>query len=200
MIIFFFSLVGLETAIAFLGNIKNLLLFFQSLGFALGMGTATATCFLFTKFITDFRLDKKEQDALTNTSQLIWLGIFLVLLSQFALFVVDSETLRNSSNFILETVSIIIVAISTAILMIIFAPLLPFIPFGKEEPENKSSSLLFLRKPAFITGAIALSSWYFSFVTNYLPSYPLIVFFFLYFVLIFLAIILSLLYEKKLGS
>lgn len=198
IIIFLFSLVSLEAAISFLTNIETAIIFLQSLGFVLGMGTATAACFLFTKFITDFHIDNKEEDALTNTSQLIWLGIFLVLLSQLALFVAAPEVLGRSNNFIIKSVSIIVVAISTAILMIIFAPLLPLIPFEKGELKDETlAPFRSLRKPAFITGAIALISWYFSFSANYLPEYSLIKFFVIYLVLIFLAVLLGLLYERK---
>ena len=200
IIIFLFSLVGLGAATVFLANIGWLLLFFQFLGFVLGMGTSTAACFLFVKFLTDLHIDQKEEDALTSTSQLIWLGIFLVLLSQLALFVVSPEELGGSNSFIMRTVAILIVAISTAVLMIIFAPLLPFIPFGKKEPEEKVfSPFRSLRRPALITGAIALASWYFSFATNYLPEYSLFHLFIIYLITIFLAVIIALLYEKKLN-
>ncbi|MEK7519504.1 MAG: vitamin K epoxide reductase family protein [Patescibacteria group bacterium] len=199
--IFLFSLIWLEAVMVFLASIVNLLLFVQFLGFILGMGISTAACLLFVKFLKDTHIDVKEQDALNSTSQIIWLGIFSVIISQFALFVAFPESLGSSSTFIAKTTSIFIVAISTAILMIIFAPLLVLIPFGGQESEDKKIfPLRSLRRPALITGAITLVSWYFAFATNYLPEYSLAIFFIIYLVAVLLAVIWSLFYERKLSA
>lgn len=198
--IFLFSLIWLERAMAFLVNIKNYLIFVQFLGFILGMGVSTVACFLFVRFLKDAHIDDREKDSLNRTSQLIWLGIFLVIVSQFALFASSPESFGSSSIFIAKITSMLVLVVATAILMILFAPLLEFIPFGSREVINgELSSFRPLRKPALITGAIALVSWYFSFATNFLPEYPLAVFFIIYFVLILFAVIVSLFYERKLG-
>jgi uncharacterized membrane protein len=193
--IFIFSLTFLERATFFLEKIINLFFALHSLGFVLGIGLSTSACLLFVKFLKDYKIDLKEQETLNSTSQLIWFGIFLVLISQFIFFVSWPEFFGKSNLFIVQTSVILVVVFSTAILMIIFAPLLSLIPFGREE---KISPFRSLRRPVLITGAVALSSWYFAFALDYLAEYSLTTLFLSYFIVLFLAIVSSLFYEKKL--
>ena len=80
--------------------------------------------------------------------------------------------------------------------MIIFAPFLAVIPFNETAKNHRNSSLESLRKPVFIIGAVALSSWYFAFSMNYLPGYGLAVLLLAYAIVLAAAVITGLLWEK----
>jgi len=194
--IFFISLINLDAAVNFLASIGNVLSMFQFLGFALGMGGATAAVFLFYKFLRDLDIDAKEMDVLQGISELIWLGFGIVLMIQFAFYAANPEVLAQSSTFIARIISLFAVALSGAFLMIIFAPFLAYIPFAEKPERHRPSSLESLRKPTFVIGAIALSSWYFAFVTNFIPEYNLGTLLMVYVAFVLAAVITSLIWES----
>ena len=84
--------------------------------------------------------------------------------------------------------------------MIIFAPFLAIIPFNETAEKHRHSPLESLRKPLFITGAIALSSWYFAFIMSYLPKYELTVLLSVYGAVLVLAVAVSLFLEKGISK
>lgn len=193
--IFFMSLISLDQAVAFLGNMGPALAMLQSLGFVLGMGGSTAAVFLFLKFLRDADIDTKEASVLQGMSELAWLGLGLLLMSHFALFV-GNPGITASGAFLARVTALFGVAISAALLMIIFAPFLAYLPFSKEEEKKQHVSFPSLRKAVFITGSVALSSWYFAFATNYLHSWSLPVFLIAYIIVLGLAVVSSLLWEQ----
>lgn len=172
---------------------------FQFLGFALGMGGSTAVVFLFSKFLRDFDIDAKEADALKSFSELIWVGLGLILISQFSLYIAYPETLAQSGTFLAQIISLFVVVFSGAVLMIIFAPFLAHIPFTKNVEGQYHPSFPSLRRYTFITGAIALSSWYFAFGTNYVPEYSLTALLSAYCAVLVVAVVISILWERAIS-
>ena len=198
--IFIISLAAIEFAVAFLAEITTVIGAVHAFGFVLGMGGATTVLFLFSRFLRDFDIDKKEQQTLKGISELTLLGLALILVSQFASYVAYVETLALSGQFLAQTIALFVVAISSAVLMIIFAPFLAVIPFNETAKNHRNSSLESLRKPVFIIGAVALSSWYFAFSMNYLPGYGLAVLLLAYVAVLAVAVITGLLWEKKISK
>lgn len=195
MTVFFMSLTSLEQTVALLASIQPLLVMLQSLGFVLGMGGATAAVFLFFKFLRDVDIDTKEADALKGVAEMIWLGLGLLVMSHFAWFV-GNPGVMQSGAFLARLIALFGVALSGALLLIIFAPFLAYLPFSKTTEQKQPVSFLHMRRAIFVIGAAALSSWYFAFATNYIPLYSLPVFLTGYVLILFVSIISGLLWEQ----
>ena len=195
--IFIISLASIDFAATFFAEMKIVIEAIHALGFALGIGGATVVLFLFSRFLRDLDINEGELQTLKGISELIWLGLALTLVSQFAFFVAFAATLARFGPFLAQTIALFVVAVGGAALMIIFAPLLAAIPFNERKKYHHHSSLESLRKPLFIIGAVVLSSWYFAFFMNYLPEYELTVLLSAYIAVLALAVIISLFWEKS---
>lgn len=195
--IFIFSLASVEFAVSFFNEAASVIEAIRALGFALGIGGSTTAILLFVRFLRDFDIDENEMQTLKGVSELVWLGLAFTLICQFASYIVYTEELSRSGLFLIETLALFIVAISGAILMIIFAPLLAIIPFAELQKGHRRSPFESLRKPLFVTGAIALSSWYFAFIANYLPEYKLSILFFAYLTILAVSITAAFFMEKR---
>ncbi|PIP86642.1 hypothetical protein COW82_00915 [Candidatus Campbellbacteria bacterium CG22_combo_CG10-13_8_21_14_all_43_18] len=198
IMIFIVSLSGAPYAISLLSGADKAIDFVHTLGFGLGLGSVSASLFLFLRFLRDSKLTDEEARTLKGTSEIIWLGLVLVLVSQFLSFVIDPAALSESSVFLVQTASLFISGISGAALLIIFGPLLTIIPFGEDEPSLGGSPFSVLEKPFFATASIALSSWYFAFAVEYAPNLNLPTLVFSYAVVLLLSVSLSLVWEKRL--
>ncbi len=196
IVIFIISLASINFAVAFLAEITTIIGAIHAFGFALGVGGATVALFLFSRFLRDLDIDEKELQTLKGISELTWLGLALILMSQFALYVAYAETLALSGTFLAQTIALFVVTISSAVLMIIFAPFLAVIPFNETAKDHRHSLLESLRRPVFITGAVALASWYFAFIMNYLPGYELAVLLLAYVVVLATAVAIGLFWER----
>ncbi len=199
IMIFIVSLASVDFVVAFLTEIGNIIGLIHALGFALGMGGATMAVFLFYRFLRDLNINEDESQTLKGISELIWIGLTLVLVSQFASYIAYTETLARSGPFLVQTIALFVAAISGAVLMIIFAPFLSVIPFDETAKNHHHSPLESLRKPLFITGAVALSSWYFAFIMNYSPEYELTVLFLVYIAVLAIAVTTALFWEKSIS-
>lgn len=200
IIIFIISLGSVNFAVVFLGEMRMFIEAVHALGFALGIGAASSVVFLFGRFLRDFNIDDTEMQTLKWISELVWLGLGLILISQFAYFVAHSEVLAFSSTFLVQTIAIFVAVITGAVLMIVFAPILAVIPFGEksEQKESKRFSLLRLKRPLFVWGGIALSSWYFAFIMDYIPpEIPFVTLFISYLIVLLLAAIVALIWESS---
>jgi len=210
--IFITSLASVDFAVAFLAEMTAFIGAVRALGFALGIGGATTALFLFSRFLRDLDINEDESQTLKGVSELIWLGLAFVLVSQFASFVAFAETLAQLGLFLAQTIALFAVAVSGAVLMIIFAPFLAAMPFSakgerssgsggnetvKDQPHSPLASL---RRPMFITGAIALSSWYFAFIMNYSPEYGLTVLLSTYIAILAAAVATALFWEKRISK
>ncbi len=197
IVIFIISLASIDFAVAFLARITTVIEVVHAFGFAIGMGGATAALFLFLRFLRDLDIDERELQTLKGISELIWLGFAFILVSQFASLIAYAPDLTQSGPFLAQTIALFAVAVSGAVLMIIFAPFLAMIPFNETAENHRRSPLESLRKPLFITGAAALSSWYFAFAMNYSPEYEPTVLLSTYAVILAASMVAAALLEKR---
>lgn len=200
VMIFIVSLASVDFALALLAEATAIIAAVHALGFVLGMGGATTAWFLFFRFLRDLDIDEDELQALKGISELVWFGLAFILVSQFASYVAYAETLSQSGQFLAQTIALFVVAVSGAVLMIIFAPFLAVIPFDRAAKDRRPSPLESLRRPLFITGAVALSSWYFAFTMNYLPEYGLAILFSTYIIVLTASVITALFWEKRISK
>ncbi|MEK9147771.1 MAG: vitamin K epoxide reductase family protein [Patescibacteria group bacterium] len=200
IVIFIISLANIDFAISLLAEITIVTSAIHSFGFALGIGAVTSALLLFSKFLRDLDINKNELQTLKIISELIWLGLAFIFISQFIAFIGNANILARSGPFLAQTVALFVVAISSAVLMIIFAPFLMAIPFNEKINNNSHSSFRSLRKPLFLTGAISFSSWYFAFIMNYSQKFSLIILLLAYIAVIVIAIATAFFWEKRIIS
>lgn len=161
------SLISAEVAVSFLLSIAGVLEMFKFFGFSLGVGGVTAAVFLFFHFLEDASIDNKELNVIKGISELVWVGFGIVLVSQFAYYISHPEMLAASGAFLAQIISLLVFAIAGAALMIIYTPFLVYMPFERITAGDNKASFASLRRPTAIIGSIALFSWYFAFVMNF---------------------------------
>ena len=166
------SFISADIAVELIYEIQTFILMLKFLGFALGVGGITSSVFLFAHFLEDANIDSKELRSLKGVFELVWTGFVLVLVSQFTMLVGYPDLLLTSNTFIIQIVALLIFAFAAAILMIVYAPFLVYVPFQKTSKKSKEHSFLSLRNPTITLGGIALISWYFAFMMNFIPETP----------------------------
>lgn len=62
-------------------DIRNALIILHIIGTAIGVGAATVIDYLVFKFARDKRIDKDEFQIINTISNLVWIGLFLLLVS-----------------------------------------------------------------------------------------------------------------------
>lgn len=197
IVIFIVSLISVGFAVVFLAEISGFLKMMHALGFVLGLGGAAAGAFLFSKFLSDRKINDGELKTIQMLFELIWLGLALTIVSQLAFYVAYTDTLISSGIFLVQTLALFVAAVGSAALMIIFAPFLSVIPFTEAPRESAPSPLTFLRKPVFVVGAVVLVSWFFAFAMDYLPEYRFTLLLAAYAAFIAVTVVTGLMWEKR---
>lgn len=172
MAIFLAALISLDAMAPFLIGLKPMLIAMKDLGYVLGMGGSTAAIFLFLKFLNDFNIDDREASSLKSTAEIIWFGLGLIFVAQYAQYVAEPNILARSGIFLAEITALSVAFVSGAVLKVIFAPFLAVIPFYNKD----KSPLELVRKATLVSGAVALVSWYFAFFVQYISGYSLSVY------------------------
>ncbi|MEX2514830.1 MAG: vitamin K epoxide reductase family protein [Candidatus Paceibacterota bacterium] len=166
------SVVSIEAAPEFILRGLPILIFVQYLGYTFGVGGATAAVFLFANYLDDAQIDEKELSSLKGVLEMGWVGLILVLVSQFLL-LIGFSLLGQIPAFIMQIIALLIAGISTAVMMVILSPFLVYVPFAQKgekvvdsKKNNTSSSFNSLRAPIVICGAVIISSWYMALVAS----------------------------------
>lgn len=155
--------------VALLTENKGLFVFFHALAAAVGVGATTVTDVLFFKFLKDYKISKREKGIMDTMSNIIWIALGLLIITGIGLYLPRSLDLAESSKFLVKVVVVAIVILNGFVLNFVVSPKITKITFKKETPRNISR----LRKIAFMTGAISISSWYIVFLLGSLRSIPL---------------------------
>jgi len=172
-----------------LAKYKLVILIFHLLGFALGLGGATATDMFFFKFLRDYHISKWEAKVMHHLSELIWIGLAILIVSGLALFLPQSEELLMSSKFIAKMIVVAIILANGIFLNLYLSPKLVQISFGKKH-NHHPGELHQLRRAAFASGAVSFTSWYTAFVLGKIAStsWSVLQILFLYVVLLLFAV------------
>ncbi len=132
-------------------------LLFHFIGLVIGFGAAIASDTLFFRFLKDFRISKWEADALRTLSKIVWFGVLLLLLSGTTLFLINPIFYASSSKFLAKMTVVIILTINGARLHFLYAPKLHKIAYTESRAEARKYEPV--RRGAFISGGISVSSW-----------------------------------------
>lgn len=175
-----------ETLIPFFVEYKSIIVIIHLLSAAVGVGGATVADLLFFKSLKDFKITKDEADTMNSISALLWVSLFILIISGIALYLPEAGRLNDSAKFFTKMIAVIVLLVNGTVLNIFIAPKLPFISFDDQNIpiENKHHTF---RRFAFAFGAISITSWYFVFILGALRKFTLN---FSQFILIYVSLLL----------
>ncbi len=158
--------------ISFLVAYKAVLIGTHLLGLAVGLGGASIADMFFFKFLKDLRISEREAEVLRSMSQMIWLGLCILVISGVGLVLTNPAFYFGSAKFLVKLIVIGVIITNGAFLNLYITPKLVHISFGdphKEKPDKLRRD----RRWAFALGAVSASSWYSAFILGLLDSSPL---------------------------
>ena len=154
---------GERSFVELLAHYHGALVGVHLLGVALGIGAATAADLLFLKFLKDFKISQHEANTLRTMSQIIWLGIAVIVVSGLGIFLVHPDENLASALFITKMIVVGVIIVNGAILNLYIQPKLVHLDFSPNK-KGDISGWRRDRRLAFATGAISFTSWYSAFV------------------------------------
>lgn len=146
------------------------ILILHLLGFALGVGGATISDILFLKFLKDFQISEEEDKILRTMSQIVWVGLLIVIISGVGLFIPNSAELLGSSKFLVKMTAVLIIIINGSFLNLILSPRILRLDLNTGIEVKKAHMM---RKIAFALGGISFVSWYIAFILGVLKHVDL---------------------------
>lgn len=171
--IFFTTLAGSGFGfINLLAEYKNIILMLHLFGFGIGLGAVSITDVLFFKFLKDFKISEFEADVLRTLSQVVWFALVVLIISGLGLYLPHSAELNQSGKFLAKMTVVAIILLNGLFLNIMVSPKLINISFGKKY-NHEGGGLGKLRKFAYASGAISLTSWYYASALGMAKNPPL---------------------------
>jgi hypothetical protein len=150
----------------FLAENHRLVTGLHMFGFVLGFGGALISDIYFIRFIKDFKISDEELQILKGFSQIVWLGVAIIILSGLGLFLPDAESLLGSSKFLLKMLVVLVIVINGTFLNFLITPKLTSINFFDE--AGKGYHPRSIRRLAFALGAVSSVSWFSAFTLGVL--------------------------------
>lgn len=130
----------------------------HNLGFILGLGGATITDIFFFRFLKDGVISETEKQTMDTLSNVIWIGLAVLIVSGVMLYLPEQARLSVSSKFLLKVIVVGVVAFNGVFLNILVAPRMRTLSFLETPPARH------FRRLAFALGAISITSWYIAFL------------------------------------
>jgi uncharacterized membrane protein len=170
-----FLLVASSSALGLLpllAHNRELLVAIHLFGLVLGLGGATITDILFFRFLRDWRITSFEADVMRTLSQVIWLGLAILVLSGLGIYLPQAVVLNSSTKFLVKVVAVIIIIVNGAFLNLKISPHLISFSFTDAD-EGSGSKMVRLRRLSFALGAVSVTSWYTAFLLGMVRSVPI---------------------------
>ena len=191
----------MESLISFAQNYHPLIVGVHLFGVVLGFGGALISDALFLKFLKDLKIEQKELSILKTMSKIIWVGLFILVVSGLFLFLSNIERYSQSSKFLAKMIIVGIIIVNGAVLNFVITPKLMSINFG-ESKGSEDTKLKGIRKLAFAAGAISVTSWWTAFILGLMDksSWSFHVLFAIYLFVLASAILGSQILERLISS
>lgn len=143
-------------------DLRTLLVIVHVIGAVIGAGAATVGDYLFFKFSRDKRVDKDELRIIKTVSELVWVGLLILLLSGFGfllLYISDYNSIRDHYNFGKIAAKATIVAVLIGNGLVLHHIVLPIFAARVGKPLATTG---FIKKSPiiFTAGAVSFVSWY----------------------------------------
>lgn len=142
---------------AILGQTKLYWLILHNVGFILGLGGATITDIFFFRFLKDGIISESEKQTMDTLSNVIWVGLAILIISGIMLYLPEQARLAVSSKFLLKVIVVSVLTVNGVFLNIFVAPRMRSFSLAQTVPAR------YFRKLAFALGAISITSWYTAF-------------------------------------
>ena len=125
------------------------------LGLVLGLGGALIIDVMIFHFLNNFKISTREAVIMHLLSQMIVLGLILLVVSGIALMFTDLHTYLENPRFLMKLTAVGIVSLNGAVLNLYVAPKMELISLREEDRESNQA----LVKASFIVGAVSAISW-----------------------------------------
>lgn len=125
------------------------------LGLILGLGGTFIIDIMFSHFMRNYKISAKESVIMHLISQMIILGLFLLILSGVALLLPAFDAFAQNPRFVMKMIVVVVVIINGAALNLYLTPKMKKISL-KEKDRGRYESL---NKISFALGAISIVSW-----------------------------------------
>lgn len=129
----------------------------HNIGFILGLGGATITDIFFFRFLKDGVISESEKQTMDTLSNVIWIGLGILIVSGVMLYLPEHARLAVSSKFLLKVIVVSVVTLNGIFLNILVAPRMRTLSLFQTPPARH------FRRLAFALGGISVSSWYVAF-------------------------------------
>ncbi len=160
------ALFGLPTEgfFALLASQRILWVIVHNIGFILGLGGATITDVFFFRFLKDFKISDEEKGTMDTLTNLIWVGLMVLVVSGLMLYLPEQARLDVSSKFILKVIVVGVIILNGLLLNLRVAPRMRTFSFDRTAPARH------FRRLAFALGAVSFMSWYTAFLLGSLRT------------------------------
>ncbi|TVR37343.1 MAG: hypothetical protein EA390_00135 [Balneolaceae bacterium] len=125
------------------------------LGLVLGLGGALILDVMIFHFLNNLTISSREAVIMHLISQMIILGLALLIVSGFALTLISPEVYLENPRFLMKMTAVGVVTINGVLLNLFVVPKMEQISFQKGEIEKNTG----LIRGAFVAGAVSMISW-----------------------------------------
>jgi len=167
--IFIVSFGKLSFGLSFLTTALPWIFTIHFLALALGVGGVTLVIALFFRFLRDLRISGSELSVIKIVFEAIWFSLAIFTLTEFAIYMTSPEAFISSPQFLAKIFVLAFLVILSVIINLIVMPMLTAIDFGEKKNANHKEFVR-MRGLSFGLGAIYVTSWYFVFIIDVMPT------------------------------
>lgn len=138
-----------------MGNAIEYLLTFHLLGMILGLGGTLILDILIFHFLRNFQINSSEAVIMHLISQLIIIGLVLLLVTGTAIYLTDIEGYNNNPRFLMKMTSVLVLSINGVFLNFYMMPKIEKLSLIEENIEEDQN----LKRVAFAVGGVSMVSW-----------------------------------------
>lgn len=138
----------------------ELALVFHLLGIAFGLGGATVSDVLFLKSLKDETITRTEKRLLDGASLVIWVGVGILVLSGAVMFWLNWDVLSHQPRSLTHASIAGIIILNGLLLNLFISPKISYWSQEKERNKKFVPEYRKIRKIAFMSGAVSITSWY----------------------------------------
>jgi uncharacterized membrane protein len=144
------------TALAY--DYQSLIVIIYSLATSLGLGLSITLEVLFLRFLRDLRISIEESSVLNILRQMTWLSLGTMIVSNYAIFIMDSDLLSESPKFLFK-VLILFILVGTNLIYDLFISS-KLIEIYSDEALKQHIADKYLRAAPFFFAPVSLVSWF----------------------------------------
>ena len=177
-------------------TIKTIYLIIHVFGAILGAGGAFISDAIFFKTIKDGVIENTELSFMKLVGKLVWLGVFILIVSGTLLFFTSPVDYLNSPKFLVKVTIVAIIILNGIIFHLIHLP-----NISRHLGLKINESQTFRKKSTFliVSGAVSMVSWISTVILGMLRQVPYsyLEILSLYFLLLIFAIVISILTKNR---